>query len=110
MTHIRLNTVGRAQGGLYDGWYIFILPKATAQAESYTLYQCAEATFTFDPSARTCYDTWFDSREALESYIAQHFPDIVWDERLPPPRFTTDPRLTRLAARFRERTRRKAQE
>jgi hypothetical protein len=110
MTHIRLNTVGRVKGGRHDGWYIFILPRATAQAESYTLYQCTEATFAFDPSARTCYDTWFDSHETLEGYIAQHFPDIVWDEQLPPPRFTADPRLTRLAARFRERIQRADQE
>jgi hypothetical protein len=110
MPRIRLNTVGRAQGGSYDGWYIVILPKTTAQAESYTLYQSTEPTFAFDPSARTCYDTWLDSYESLARHVVQHFPDIVWDEQLPPPRFATDPRLTRLAARFRERTRRTNQE
>lgn len=110
MTRVRLNTVGRVQGGRYDGWYIVILPKTTAQAETYTLYQCTDATFAFEPSVRTCYDAWLDSYESLERYVAEHFPEIAWDEQLPLPRITADPRLTRLAARFRERTRRADQE
>jgi hypothetical protein len=101
---IRLNVVGRVQGGRYDGWYLVVLPKSAPEAaDSYTVYICTDTTFAFAPEVRESYNTWLPNYESLEDHIAQHFPAIDWDESLPPPRFTSNPRMMNLAARFRTR-------
>ncbi|MCE7947844.1 MAG: hypothetical protein DYG88_10490 [Chloroflexi bacterium CFX4] len=101
---IRLNVVGRVQGGRYDGWYLVVLPKAAPEAaDSYTVYICTDTTFAFAPEVRECYNTWLPNYDSLEYHIAQHFPAVEWDESIPPPRFTSNPRTMNLAARFRAR-------
>ncbi len=101
---IRLNVVGRVQDGRCHGWYLVILPKSDSEsADSYTVYTCTDTTFIFAPEVRECYSTWLPNYDSLEYYIAQHFPVIDWDESIPPPRFTSNPRMMNLATRFRAR-------
>ncbi len=101
---IRLNVVGRVQGGRYDGWYLVILSKSAPEgADSYTVYICTDTTFAFAPEVRECYNTWVPNYDSLEHHIAQHFPVIDWDESIQPPRFTSNPRMMNLATRFRAR-------
>ncbi len=101
---IRLNVVGRVQGGRYDGWYVVVVPKSAPEsADSYTVYTCTDTTFAFAPEVRECYNTWLPNYDSLEYHITQQFPVIDWDESIPPPRFTSNPRMMNLAARFRAR-------
>ena len=105
LPEIRLNTVGQIENGAYTGWYVLVIPKNTPGfGDSYTVYVCTDATFTFEPQIRECFDEWVQNMPSLEGLFEEKYTDVTWHPEITPPVMgATTPRASSLAERFRER-------